>query len=93
MKETTCNITVPEALVCFLELGESKNELTRNALFLYPYVKNGTISHGKAAEILGIHKWDLIELYNNQGLPYFDMPISELEEEVATYTKLLKQGK
>lgn len=33
---------------------ESNEELKRNALLLYPYIHNNTISHGRAAEILGI---------------------------------------
>lgn len=43
------------------------------------------ISHGRAAEILGIGKLDLIALYNEMGLPYLDMDISEVEEDVNTY--------
>lgn len=47
-----------------------------------------TISHGKAAEILGISKYDLIELYNQMGLAYLSMDISEIEDEVANWEKL-----
>lgn len=32
----------------------SETELTQNVLLLYPYILNQTISHGRAAEILGI---------------------------------------
>ena len=45
------------------------DELRRNALLLYPFIKNETISHGRAAEILGISKWELIELYGSEGFP------------------------
>ena len=31
---------------------------------LYPYILNQTISHGRAAEILGIRKSELIDLYD-----------------------------
>lgn len=37
----------------------SETELARNALLLYPYILNQTISHGGAAEILGIRKSEL----------------------------------
>ncbi len=44
-----------------------------------------TISHGRAAEILGISKWELIQLYGRMGLAYFNMDISEVEKEVSCY--------
>lgn len=41
-------------------------------MLVYPYIKSGVMSHGKAAEMLGLHKIDLITLYGKLGLPYFD---------------------
>lgn len=43
---------------------------------------------GKAAEILGIPKYDLIELYDQMGLAYLDMDISEAEEEILNWERL-----
>lgn len=40
------------------------------------------------AEILGINKLDLIALYSNIGLPYFDMNSDEIEEELEMYHRL-----
>ena len=60
---------------------------------LYPYINNRTISHGKAAEILGIAKYELIELYDHMGLPYLSMDISEIEEEVTNWEKLKGESK
>jgi hypothetical protein len=59
-----------------------------NAMILYPYIKNLTISHGRAAEILGINKLDLIAFYNDMGLAYLDMGMDEIEEDVSTYRKV-----
>ena len=56
------NIKVPEGMIPYLESQSTGMELLRNALILYPYIMNGTISHGKAAEILGIFKYELIEV-------------------------------
>ena len=55
---------------------------------LYPYIKNLTISHGKAAEILGIRKYELIEIYDRLGLSYLDQNIQEIDEEVQYWNKL-----
>ena len=67
-------------------------ELIRNALLLYPYILNQTISHGHAAEILGIRKSDLIDLYDELGYSYFDMTMDSLDDELNTYREL-KKGK
>lgn len=56
--------------------------MTRNAMLVYPYIKNGVISHGKAAEMLEIRKMDLITLYGKLGLSYFDESDEELEEDL-----------
>ena len=71
-----------------IDMEDETAELERNALLLYPLIKNMTISHGKAAEILGINKLDLIQLYSELGLAYFDMDISEVEDELETYKRL-----
>lgn len=62
--------------------------MERNALLLYPYIRDNVISHGKAAEILGIPKYDLIEIYDHLGLAYLDMDISEIEEELMNWDKI-----
>lgn len=76
-------INVPETLVDYMGLDDINSEKMRNAMIVYPYVKNGTISYGKAAELLGLNKLELIRLYGSIGLPYFDETPEELEEELA----------
>ena len=68
-------------------------ELTRNALLLYPYIANQTISHGRAAEILGIRKSELIDIYDKLGYSYFDMTMNDLDAELETFRKLKKESK
>lgn len=67
-------------------------ELTRNALLLYPYILDQTISHGRAAEILGIRKSELIDLYDKLGYSYFDMIMDDLDNEMNTFRELKKKG-
>ena len=86
MAMASIEIKLP-ALVKDYILEETTEEM-RNALLLYPYISDRTISHGKAAEILGIPKYDLIELYDHMGLSYLSMDISEIENEVADWEKL-----
>lgn len=78
------NLEMPEKLVTFAMPSGEEDQLERNAMILYPYIRKGIISHGKAAEILGIFKMDLITLYGNLGLPYIEMTDEELDEELET---------
>lgn len=89
MKEFS--ITIPEEMSVYLAIDDDRTELQRNAMMLYPYIKNLTISHGRAAEILGVSKWELITLYDNMGLAYLDQDISEIMADVRTY-KTLKES-
>lgn len=57
-------------------------------MMLYPYIQNLTISHGKAAEILGIRKTDLIEFYDSMGIPYLNQSQEELDADLATLHEL-----
>ena len=43
---------------------------------------------GRAAEILGVRKWDLIEFYNSRGLPYLDQSKEELLADLAVFDEL-----
>ena len=79
---------VPEAMVPFVLMADNETQLEQNAMLLYPHIQRGTISHGKAAEILGIHKLDLIALYGKLGLDYMNVSKEELEEDLQTIKKV-----
>lgn len=86
-------LEIPSEMVNYLEHYGKKNELQRNALLLYPFIKNNTISHGRAAEIIGISKNELIDIYCNMGIPYLTMDIAEIEDEVETWKKMKEKRK
>lgn len=67
---------------------DDTTEIMRNALLLYPSITNNTISYGRAAELLGMRKMELIELYGRLGIPYLDMTDEEFEEEIQAIKKL-----
>lgn len=81
-------IDVLEEIVPYIVLEDEDAQITRNAMLVYPYIKSGVISHGKAAEMLGLHKIDLIKLYGVLGLSYFDETEEEFEEDLAVLKKL-----
>ena len=84
-------MVVPVGMSKYLVTVNPETELTRNALLLYPYILNQTISHGRAAEILGIRKSELIDLYDKLGYSYFDMTLDDLDEELNTFRMLKKK--
>lgn len=84
-------IQVPVGMSKYLVSVNPEAELTRNALLLYPYILNQTISHGRAAEILGLKKSELIDLYDKLGYSYLDMTLDDLEEDLETFRQLKKK--
>ena len=84
------SMEMPDEMVEFAMPSNKDEQLKVNAMILYPYIQQGMISHGKAAEILGIFKIDLVTLYGKMGLSYIDMSEDEIEEELKT-VKYLKE--
>ncbi len=83
-------ISVPTEMVPWIEEEKSDSMLRRNAMLLYPYIQEHAMSHGKAALILGVTKNDLIQLYAEMGIPYFNCSSDEIENEVSCYRSLKK---
>jgi hypothetical protein len=88
----TVTIEVPVGMSKYLQAENTETELTRNALLLYPYILNQTISHGYAAEILGIRKSELIDIYDNLGYSYLDMTMDDLDSELDAYRKMKQEN-
>lgn len=79
------NIKVPVEMAVYLEPSGQVTELERNAMLLYPYILKQAISHGRAAEIIGIRKNDLIDIYDKMGFSYLDLTIDDLDAELEAY--------
>lgn len=76
------SIEMPDEMLSYVKSSDKAEQLKINAMILFPYIQQGTISHGRAAEILGIFKIDLIKIYGKMGLPYIEMSDDEIEEEL-----------
>lgn len=81
-------IHIQEAMKQYVTEKNAEDELQRNALLLYPYVLQKKISNGRAAEILGISKLDLIDLYGKIGFCYFDQIMDEIDKDLETFESL-----
>ena len=82
MEMTSVKMEIPVAMKPYISTKPDEI-LVQRALLLYPYIKNLTISHGRAAEILGISKLQLIDLYAKEGIPYINLSWSEAEDDAA----------
>lgn len=91
MNMTTVRIDVPQGIADMVTDTDQERVFARNAMMLYPYIQNLTISHGRAAELLGVHKLDLIDFYNRMGIPYLNQTPEDLEEELANYKRFRGQ--
>ena len=83
--------TVPDSAARYVKIeADGSLALQERAMLLYPAIANQTISHGRAAELLGIPKWDLIELYAGMGIPYLTQTREEVREDVRTIERVMK---
>ena len=89
MRTANIQITVPEGMITYLNNVDYDQIFERNAMLLYPFIRNLTISHGRAAEILGVHKTDLIEFYDSMGIPYLNQSEDELMADLATLDRVM----
>lgn len=90
MRTVDIQITVPEGMGAYLNDADDAQLFERNAMLLYPFIRNLTISHGRAAEILGVHKTDLIEFYDSMGIPYLNQSEDDLMGDLATLSRVME---
>ena len=88
MDTITVPVTIPIGMAPYVDWEEKGLSFEQNAMLLYPLIQNLVISHGRAAEILGVQKWDLIEFYNSMGIPYLKQSKEDLDEEIAGFARL-----
>ena len=91
METITIPMQIPEGMAPFLTDEDSEQMFQRNAMFLFSLIQSRRISYGRAAEILGVSKWQLIEFYDKLGIPYLNQSKTDLLEELKLYDKLKEQ--
>ena len=83
MSQITVQVQVSDA---FRELGYSDEELRQEVpvLLVLKRFRQGLISSGKAARILGWSRRDFLDLLSREGIPLYDPTEEELAEEWQT---------
>jgi predicted HTH domain antitoxin len=69
------------------ELQRPAKEAARELIVLELY-RQGEVSSGRAAQLLGKEREDFIRYASEQGIPYFQLDGDELQRELDTLKKL-----
>jgi len=87
MRSITVEVQIPEAL---RELGMSDEEIRREVplLLVLKRFRQGQVSSGKAAELLGISRRDFLDLLAKERVPIYDPGDQELADELKTVPML-----
>ncbi|MBC6421054.1 MAG: UPF0175 family protein [Hormoscilla sp. SP12CHS1] len=62
---------LPQELIPILEANDAELEGRILELIVLELVRQQRISTGKAAELLGISKWEFVQLLGQNNIPYF----------------------
>jgi predicted HTH domain antitoxin len=79
-RRLTVELDLPDEVVAALA-GEDMTAKLREALVMN-LVRERHISHGKAAEILGISREDMFPLMSKHQVPVIDLSVDELRREL-----------
>ena len=90
MAETTVTMTVSEELFRLVGSNAAVAAKAREALVL-ALLRDVQISQGKAAELLRISRWDMMQLAAHAKIPYGPQTIEELDHDVEAILRFRHQ--
>jgi len=94
MHTMTVSLDLPRDLLGALDVPLTDVEVRLRELIALGLFREGRISSGKGAELLGVSKMDFIRLLSRNQLPYFTESPEELESNLAVLETLFeKRGK
>jgi len=91
-EKTMIQVGIPQAILTDYHLSENKAAERMFFLFILDLYKHKKISTGKAAEMLGISKYDFIRMMADEGVDYFNYSSGELEQEFKIIDSWEKQN-
>jgi predicted HTH domain antitoxin len=89
MNTVSVSISLPRDLLGALDVPNVRVERRLRELIAFELVREGRISTGKGAEMLGISKWGFIQLLAQRAIDYFTETPEELADQVADLQHLL----
>lgn len=91
MDTLTVALDLPQDLLGALDVSPTQLEARLRELIALELFREGRISSGKGAELLGISKLAFIRLLDRHGLPYFTESSEELTSDVSQVARLLDE--
>ena len=92
MSNLTVNLSLPRDLLGTLDIPEAQLASQILELVALELVRQGRISTGKGAELLGISKADFVHILARYQVDYFTTTPTELEAEVMAGEALMAQS-
>lgn len=89
MNDLQVNLSLPRDLLGIFNVPESQLSKKILQLVTLDLFRQQLISAGKGGEILGVSKWEFIQLLGRQSIPYFNENPDELSAEIAVMEELL----
>jgi len=82
------HVTFPKSLELTLNKSESETVSTIKEIVALHLYKNGTISLGKAGEIMGLSKQEMLHLLSIRRIP-INYDVNDLESDLETLDRVL----
>jgi predicted HTH domain antitoxin len=77
----TVTLDLEDDLVAMLHQSNQPVQRAARELIVLELYRRGTLSSGKAAELLGMSRWQFIHYASHLGIPYFALTEDEWEAE------------
>ncbi len=84
METMTVEVELPRDLLAALNIPASEAGRRAQKWVAIELFREGEISAGKAAEMLGLTKTQFIALLDQRGIPYLDLPAQDLASDLAS---------
>lgn len=92
MSMLTVELQIPSDATIWLNVSKAELPIALQKLIALEPFREGHISAGKGAEMLGMRKWDFIQLLSKHGIDYISLSLEEVEAEVAMFRRLREQA-
>ena len=79
---STISLALDDDLVELLRVLPQPMETTASESIILELYRQGQLSGGKAAELIGLSRWDFIQKAADAGIPYFNMGEQDWQAEV-----------
>ena len=89
MDKVTIALDLPRDLLGALDIPQTQLEACMRELIALGLFREGRISSGKGAEILGVSKLEFIQRLSQHNIPYFTESAEELAADVKNFEQLL----